>query len=831
MSKNLTGNTTTEKNSNSTVPINILKIEFGGSVGTKYYSDQNIIIGSIAIIAKVVNWGDFKKEIMDNAGEIGSFSIDLEDISRIIWDYGKTIEFQAKNVTLYQHFSGNFEADLEIIFCGVIAGVIWEESEGLISFEVAEKNLFYNKDVGQYGNRANFPNIYKSQENENIPIVIGYVEKVRGVLIETGKETVLSVPLIDKNFQKDPNSVDTIVEDSKEFVQDTSLDLWVSTEYVKGSFHGRKLTITEREKQITSSHTTADSTNPCNMRCNLLSPTGSHWVGLGVRIATLPNSFPNVPTTVDRLISFFRPDDEYFLSQPNTWWTWLVIPGSGVGVNIHIYGAGVGKEAGNIVMEKRNDYTWCFNLFNSSLLNNVVVRGSQAETIKLAHNIETWIGIVSSYYSTNFDDDSFEVKNLTTLKMGFLPAWNSKSNYKDNFLHADVIGLLGDVGDSPSGNKLNPASIIKAICINLLGMTAADIDSTSFTSVASSVDWLKISFAHYNKIKGLDFIYDIAFQSRIQLFWEQGKLHFKYLENKTGTSQAIISNNSRVLDEYTEKEESRENIITRVIVKWKERNEWKQKELIDEDAETLFGKHVKELNFWAHYTESYAVAVGQFYLKRRSKIFRRVRISTFLNTLELERGDWITLDVTDRYSNQKAEIVSISQNPGSGIDESIDNIELEVRIPITSGCLTSCEMNAELDCDSSCETVCMTDLETTCDYACETFTQEPCNLICVSGCQLVAVTCQYQCQIDCQQACELDCEEGCEASGTENGACEGSTCQVTCELTCQATCQTTCQTTCEVDCQATCEVDCQVACETGCEITCEEIGRCDIQII
>lgn len=824
MAKTLTASTTAEKDSNSTTPINIIKFEFGGSVGTKYYSDRDITIGSVVATEKVTSWGNFKKEIKDNGGEIGSFSIDLEDADRTIWDYGETIEFQAKNVTLYQHFSGNLEADLEEIFCGVIAGVAWQESECILTFDIAEKNLFYNKDTGQSADRANFPDIAKDQENENLPIIIGYVEKVKSVLIETGRETVLSVALIHVDFQNDPNSVDAIVEDSKEFEQETALDLWVDTEYVVGSFFGRKLTITEREKDIVSSHTTADSTSPINFRCNLLVPTGSYWVGLTARIATIAGSFPNQPDTVDRGIVVFRPDDIYFLDQPNTWWPGLVIPGSIVGTNITIYGAGGGKAAGSIVREKRTSYTWCFNLYNSTAIENVVVKGQQQETEAAPVGLETWLSINESYYSTDFDDDNYEVKNLTTLEMGFLPAWNPSSNFSDNVLYADVTGLLGEAADSPSGNTLNPAAIIKAICINFLGMVAADINTTSFESVASSVDWLKISFAYSSKITGLEFIYSIAFQSRIQLFWEQGKLNFKYLENKTGTSQVTITNTARILDSYMEEEENRENIITRVVAKWIERGEWKQKELIDTDAETLFGKHEKELVFWAHYTESYAVAVAQFYLNRWSKIFRKLKISTFLNTMELERGDWITLTIEGKYTSQKAEIVAINQVPGSGIDETIDIVELELKIPITSGCLTSCELEAELGCDSSCETVCMTALETDCSYACETFNQEPCNLICVSACQLTAVTCQYQCQTNCQEACELDCEEGCEASGTENGTCSGSTCQTACELACQAVCQlaeqATCTESCEQDCMYACTTHCQGPCDGVCTVAC-----------
>lgn len=831
--KDLTGNTITEKNKQSTTPINILKIEFGGAIGTKYYADRNITVGSVIAIGKVISWGGFSKEKKDTEGTISSFSIEFSDTDRIIWDYGNTIEIQEKSATLFQHFEGNLEADLEEIYIGIIRAIIWEESEARVTLEIVEKTSFWDIELGQVADKENFPDIATSQKNTSLPVVIGKVEKVQSVLIETGKETRLSIPLISYLFQKaqfDPNSIDTVVDEGKEFAQNIPLDLWVGTEYVKGSFSGRKLTITERERTVISSTTTAVSTKMNNLVCDLLVPVGSHWLGLFFLI-DIPHDLQiwiNSPTTMKRLCSLYKSPDEYFFTQSNGWFPNYLIT---LNCTFLVYGPAVAREKGTQVLEYRTSYTWCFNYGNVSLIEHVVVKGDLTEREvdvpgqRPIAGIETWLEIQKDLYSLNYNDNSYTVKPLSTLTMGFLPAWNPTSNYKDNVLHADVTGLLGEVGDSPSGNVYNPAALIKKICLTYMGMTSADIDTTSYNQACTDVDWLHISFSSNSLHRGLDFIYDIAFQCRLSLFWEQGKLHFKYLQDSLGISIATIEDTDRKMDSYIEEEESSEEVITRVIVKWKEGEKEKQKELINTNAELTFQKKIKTLDFWAHNKEAYAVGIAYFYLYRWSSVYKRVKFSTFLSSLEVERGDWVTLNFTDFQVVQKVEVLRIGHKPGSGTNESIDLIEIEGRIPLKTGCSGNCELYTELFCDASCEFECQTTEELDCSYACEENTQEACDLVCVTFCQVKAVTCQHQCQLDCQSNCRLDCQEGCELEEQECSLDCTTGCTTGCTADCESSCQMQCTETCELNCQGTsCMTSCESAgCEAECELVCEEL--------
>ena len=59
--RTLTANTTTQKNAASTTPINVVKIVFGGAVGTKWYADRDLGSGDASSYdnseGRLISWG------------------------------------------------------------------------------------------------------------------------------------------------------------------------------------------------------------------------------------------------------------------------------------------------------------------------------------------------------------------------------------------------------------------------------------------------------------------------------------------------------------------------------------------------------------------------------------------------------------------------------------------------------------------------------------------------------------------------------------------------------------------------------------------------------
>lgn len=832
--KNLTPNTITEKNKHSTTPILICKLEYGGTVGTKYYSDRELVVGSITTLNRIISWGVLNSSLIENKGHFTAINLEVSDVDREIWEYGGNTEIQGNTITIYQYFEGLVFSDFLGIFFGIVRGIKWLEKSNSIILEIVEKATLFNLPLFQQAVPTIFPNVDETQETEILPIVVGSVKKVKGVLIETGKQTLLSVPLKSLAYQDDTNYVETVVDNSEKFSQNFSQDLWVGGELVVGYFVGRKLIITERAKVIADGYTTSDSDEVNSLHCNTLIPAGSHWVALTFKIATPGGS---ASPFIYRYSKLFRPPDEYFLNLSSDWFPLYRIY---AGVHFYIYGAAKQKETGTIVMEYRTSYTWCFNHGVTTSLKNVVVRGSVQEEEMAVDGIETWLSFDNSFYSVDMGNTSYDVKPLTTLEMGFLPKWNRNSNFKDNILYADIIGLLGT--DSPSGNAYNPASLIKLICTTYIGMVAADMDTISYAKAVIDTDWVKLSFCIQKEINGMDLIYDIAFQSRLSLFWEEGKLHFLYIVDNIETPIATITDTERRVSNFVQEEENTEDTITRVIVSWMEKGETKTKELINTELETTLPKNLRKLDFWCHNKEAYAVGIAHFYLQKWGRVYKKVSFSTYLTSLEVEIGDWVTLDFPNFFSaNQAMKVIALNFLLGNGEIEEINEIEIEGIVPIRAGCTTTCmTYTQEEGCDISCMVVCMTAEELACSYACEATSQDACDLICVTLCMFSNVTCTSgcisKCEDDCQEDCMLECKEACQFP--EDYGCKEA-CTLVCVIKCQTFCEVQCQIatlhvwapnacsySCTEGCTYSCTEQCQWFCQDVCEYKCEWSEQC-----
>ena len=219
--------------------------------------------------------------------------------------------------------------------------------------------------------------------------------------------------------------------------------------------------------------------------------------------------------------------------------------------------------------------------------------------------------------------------------------------------------------------------------------------------------------------------------------------------------------------------------------------------------------------------------ITNFWLNRWKNNYEILRLKAFLNVLELERGDIVELDLSGHYSDQPADVLSIDTQPGSGVDNSIDEMNLILRLPLYAGCTTKCEMACETGCEDACElTDCQTFCQESCEQtACESDCQESCEQFCTSTCELTCVTdCEAQCQAGCESGCQAECELACLLSEEQcTLACE-FICVVGCETSCQSGCQTACEVGCESDCTTMCEYGCQSDCQNSCQYDCQSEG-------
>lgn len=195
MPKSLSSNLAVLKNKKSGIsPINLLVIEFGGAIGTKYYSDRTVTIDAQTYEPVVADWGsiDF---IINNSATTNDLHLTLANsLSSPISDIFAIINPEGKVAKVYQTMVGLDFADAEIIFNGRITSPVTYSLEK-VEFDLVNRILDLKAEVGRIVTKEDFPRSLPSHRGRVIPQVSGFVENVPAVCVFTAGKSSLQESL------------------------------------------------------------------------------------------------------------------------------------------------------------------------------------------------------------------------------------------------------------------------------------------------------------------------------------------------------------------------------------------------------------------------------------------------------------------------------------------------------------------------------------------------------------------------------------------------------------------------------------------------------------
>jgi hypothetical protein len=209
LSKALSSNLDKLKNKKSGIaPINLLIIEFGGAVGTKYYSDRTVTISGQAYEPVVIDWGSIEF-ILNNSATTTDLSITLANsLTSPISDIFAIVNPEGKVAKVYQTMVGLEFSDAEIIFNGRITSPV-KYSLLQVRFDLVNRILDLNTKVGRILTADDFPRSLPDHRGRVIPQVIGRVEGVPAVCVFTAGKSLLreSLDSIALTIEADDGSV------------------------------------------------------------------------------------------------------------------------------------------------------------------------------------------------------------------------------------------------------------------------------------------------------------------------------------------------------------------------------------------------------------------------------------------------------------------------------------------------------------------------------------------------------------------------------------------------------------------------------------------------
>lgn len=286
---------------------------------------------------------------------------------------------------------------------------------------------------------------------------------------------------------------------------------------------------------------------------------------------------------------------------------------------------------------------------------------------RYVNGIKRLVPVPQKYYTKN-ENENYGGLHCTTVTL-IRPLEEYKTQ---NWEKGIYVSLTSSVGP-------NTADIIKWVIDNYTNLST---DTTSYNYVKDRLTNYPSHFAIFNKIDALQFVEDIAWQARCQVWLNLDTLHFRYLpENPSPVDTFTLDD----VEEGTLKVSltDTEDIVTKFTALWKPNYlVSKDNKLVLRYKINIYGEQKQDFDFYIYNIRDLVLKSATFWLIRYANTFKRVSFSTFLPKLNLEVNDCITLDLGNSfYANEpvRAFIESIQYNSENSL------LDFTCWIPVRSG--------------------------------------------------------------------------------------------------------------------------------------------------
>lgn len=731
--RTLTANTIAQKNGTSIRPINILRVDFGGAVGTRYYSDVTLGSGTglsaLNAESRVVSWGNISRSVAEQKpSPTGSVSVSLRDEDKALKTIAEQIAVQSKPAYIYQYFNGLVEGDLVPIMRGTVDSPLkWSQGNAEFQLDLVDIGVHYSQDIGTELDRDDFPYLLDDDEGLIIPFIYGSgVRRVKGLNTCGGSITKLMA-------RCGISDAELFVENAERFPQGSAIVIRIDQELIAGSFSGNTFTITGRGQTVKSGTVTSEG-DTLSFVDSTMALTDDYYDKYKLVVAS------EDPDT-DRFVTGYNAATKT-LSYVPVYYDGITPKTLSVGTAYSIQTEVSTHQMGAPVFLHGTAYKFLLADHPCASVDKVEVHGkvTRWKTIsevtpsqEVSYTYEGWFDVPSGQYVVNKNDTSVygvshPVTSITFYRHPREIFWGMDSLD----VYATVSGV-DDAGDGSGSALTDPSDIIYALLRDKCGVPEANLDATSFAQASTEgTQYLTYNVKITEKQDGVALAENLAFAARCALVWEDDKAKLLFLKDKMSTAVATIDSTHLIPGSVTISHSSIEQVFTEIRFKFTkfdvEGNEV-EKELIvrDSDAITLYGKKVKNIDLSFHNVQKSAEDVASFWLKKWKDPREIVELAVYLTHLELERLDVVELDYTDLFaSGQTGRVMGIEHHPGSGVQSDMDNISLTIELPRVPGCSGNCETDCETGGETGCLFTCQATAQTC--WACETSCQSQAQL-------------------------------------------------------------------------------------------------------
>jgi hypothetical protein len=247
------------------------------------------------------------------------------------------------------------------------------------------------------------------------------------------------------------------------------------------------------------------------------------------------------------------------------------------------------------------------------------------------------------------------------------------TSYPGEWQDGDIeIDCVSDIGP-------NVVDIMEWAIDNFSSLTK---DITSFNHVKALVNKYPANFALTDRKEIIQFLQEVAFQSRCAIWINDRKFFLRYLPEELEAVETIGDSDVEVNSIVVSSTET-ERLVTKFIATWREKlNQSEPNKIIYRYNVKKYGLHEETYDFYIYNHYSLVAKSAEFWMIRKANTWKRISCKVMLHKLRIETFDPVEFDFNEDL---------ICTGPVTGIIEKAtfnpddDSISIEAWLPIRLG--------------------------------------------------------------------------------------------------------------------------------------------------
>jgi len=217
-------------------------------------------------------------------------------------------------------------------------------------------------------------------------------------------------------------------------------------------------------------------------------------------------------------------------------------------------------------------------------------------------------------------------------------------------------------------------------------------DAASFNHVQEKLQPFPANFPLLERTNTIQVLQEIAFQARCAIWLSNGVFYLKYLPEEP-TPAGTITASDIDAERGIEIELTRtEDIVTKMKVRWRlswadvsdQPKDKAEKTILLRHNVAKYGTQEQEYDFYIYNQPDIVYKCATFWLMRKSNTWKRIKFKTFLNKLNLETFDAVTLDFDAPYVANGPVLAMVEKANYNSADNCVD---FECLVPVLSGAM------------------------------------------------------------------------------------------------------------------------------------------------